>query len=61
MWVTIGVIAVVVLMVVVLLRPPRPASGDGPLPPDVEASVLLGEEPEPEPAPEPDAADEPER
>jgi hypothetical protein len=46
MWVAIGAIAVVVLIIAVLLRPPRPSSADGPLPPDVEAQVLLGEEPE---------------
>jgi hypothetical protein len=49
MWVAIGVVAVVGLMILVLLRTPRPTGGDGPLPPDVEAQVLLGEEPEPEP------------
>jgi hypothetical protein len=48
MWVAIGVVAVVGLMILVLLRPPRRAGGDGPLPPDVEAQVLLGEEPDPE-------------
>ena len=32
-----------------LLLPPRPASDDGPLPPDVEAQVLMGEDPEPPP------------
>jgi hypothetical protein len=47
MWVAIGVVAVVGLMVAVLLRPARAPSADGPLPPDVEAQVLLGEEPEP--------------
>ena len=41
------VVAVILLMIVVLLRPPRPPSDDGPLPPDVEAQVLLGEEPDP--------------
>jgi hypothetical protein len=46
MWVAIGVIAVVGLIIVLLLRPSRPASADGPLPPDVEAEVLLGEDPD---------------
>ena len=41
------VIAVVLVMIGVLLRPPRPATDDGPLPPDVEAQVLLGEDPDP--------------
>jgi len=49
MWVAIGVVAVVGLMILVLLRQPRRTGDDGPLPPDVEAQVLLGEEPEPEP------------
>jgi len=49
MWVAIGVVAVVGLMILVLLRTPRRTVGDGPLPPEVEAQVLLGEEPEPEP------------
>jgi hypothetical protein len=51
MWIAIVVVAVILLMIGVLLRPPRPPSDDGPLPPDVEAQVLLGEEPEP-PRPE---------
>jgi hypothetical protein len=46
MWVAIGVIAVVGLIIVVLLRPSRPSSADGPLPPDIEAEVLLGEDPD---------------
>src|SRR4051812_44994293 len=46
MWVAIGVVAAVGLMILVLLRPPRRTGADGPLPPDVEAQVLLGEEPE---------------
>lgn len=47
MWVAIAVVAVILLMIGVLLLPPRPASDDGPLPPDVEAQVLLGEDPDP--------------
>jgi hypothetical protein len=46
MWVAIGVVAVVGLIIVALLRPSRPSSADGPLPPDVEAEVLLGEDPD---------------
>ena len=45
MWVAIGVVAVVVLMIAALLRAPRP-SDDGPLPPELEAQVLLGEDPD---------------
>ena len=50
MWFAIGVVAVVVLIVAVLLRSSRSPSGDGPLPPEVVAQVLLGEEPEREPS-----------
>jgi hypothetical protein len=57
MWFAIGVVAVVVLIIGVLLRSPRATSGDGPLPPDVEAQVLLGEDPDPSP-PHPAADDE---
>ena len=46
MWVAIGVIVVMLLIIGVLLLPARPASDDGPLPPDVETQVLLGEVPE---------------
>jgi len=46
MWVVIGVIAVILLIIGVLLLPPRPASDDGPLPEDEETQVLLGEVPE---------------
>ena len=50
MWVAIGVVAVMLLIIGVLLLPPRPASDDGPLPQDVETQVLLGEVPQsPEP------------
>jgi hypothetical protein len=59
MWVAIGVVAVVGLMILVLLRQPRRTGGDGPLPPDVEAQVLLGEEPEPGPRREADDEDGP--
>jgi hypothetical protein len=47
MWIAIVVIAAILLIIGVLLLPSRPASVDGPLPPDVEAQVLLGEDPEP--------------
>ena len=57
MWIAIVVIAVILLIIGVLLLPPRPASDDGPLPPDVEAQVLLGEDPDP-PRPEPTADDD---
>ena len=59
MWVAIGVVAAVGLMILVLLRPPRRTGDDGPLPPDIEAQLLLGEEPEVEPRREPADEDEP--
>jgi hypothetical protein len=49
MWIAVGIVAVTLLIIGVLLLPPRTStSADGPLPPDVEAQVLLGEEPEPD-------------
>ena len=42
MWIAIGVIAVILLIIGVLLVPPRPTSGDGPLPLDVEAAGAAG-------------------
>jgi hypothetical protein len=51
MWIAIVVVAVILLIIGVLLLPSRPASADGPLPPDVEAQVLLGEDPDPPPHP----------
>jgi hypothetical protein len=47
MWIAIGMIAVILLVIGVLLVPAR-SSGDGPVPLDEEAEVLLGEAP-PEP------------
>jgi hypothetical protein len=57
MWVVIGVIAVILLIIGVLLIPPRPASDDGPLPQDEETQVLLGEVPDPPGAWSPAEAD----
>ena len=61
MWVAIGVVAVVLVIILILSRPSRATSGDGPLPPEVVAQVLLGEEPEPEPRAEPADDEEPRR
>ncbi len=57
MWIAIVVIAVILLIIGVLLLPSRPASDDGPLPPDVEAHLLLGEDPDPPPRPRADDDD----
>jgi hypothetical protein len=58
MWVAV-VVVVALLMVALLARPSRRRSSpDGPLPPDVEAQVLLGETPEaPTPPADEDRAD----
>jgi hypothetical protein len=48
MWIAVAVVAVTLLIIVALLLPPHAGSVDGPLPPEVEAQVLLGETPEPD-------------
>jgi hypothetical protein len=56
MWVAIAVVAIILLIIGVLLLPPRPASDDGPLPPDIETQVLLGEAPDSHPTADDDDA-----
>ncbi len=46
MWIVISVGVAVLALLAILLLPRSRNAADGPLPPDVEARILLGERPE---------------